>query len=421
MELLPAIDLRAGTAVRLTQGDFGREERYGDPVGAGGPLHRRRGALDPRRRPRRRPARACRTSAACWARSCGSARAAGVSVEFGGGIRSEDDAEEVLESGVARVVLGHRRPRGARAGGPLRPALAGPGGRRARLPGRRRRGGRGPGPGMARRVGPRRDRSPRALGEGAHRRGRGHVGGARRHAVGPRPRGVGSALLAATALPVVASGGVSGVDGPGGAGPPGGRGPDAWPGPSWARPSWRAGSAWRRASPRAQRPPDPLPRRHRRARRQGRALRRPDRRGRPGRAGRPLRRRGRRRGHVPRHHRLLRRSRHDGLGGGAHGRAGLHPAHRRGWGPGGGGCTPPPPGRGGQGRGEHSRRGTTRSWCGTSPTSSAASAPWWPSTPGPGPGADGWEVHTHGGRTPVGRDVVAWAVECAATAPARSS
>jgi imidazole glycerol-phosphate synthase subunit HisF len=29
------------------------------------------------------------------------------------------------------------------------------------------------------------------------------------------------------------------------------------------------------------------------------------------------------------------------------------------------------------------------------------------------PGGDGWEVHTHGGRTPVGRDVVAWAVECA--------
>jgi len=32
MELFPAIDLRAGTAVRLTQGDFGREERYGDPA-----------------------------------------------------------------------------------------------------------------------------------------------------------------------------------------------------------------------------------------------------------------------------------------------------------------------------------------------------------------------------------------------------
>jgi cyclase len=30
------------------------------------------------------------------------------------------------------------------------------------------------------------------------------------------------------------------------------------------------------------------------------------------------------------------------------------------------------------------------------------------------PGGDGWEVHTHGGRTPVGRDVVEWATECAA-------
>ena len=32
MELLPAIDLRAGRAVRLTQGDFDREARYGDPA-----------------------------------------------------------------------------------------------------------------------------------------------------------------------------------------------------------------------------------------------------------------------------------------------------------------------------------------------------------------------------------------------------
>jgi cyclase len=29
-------------------------------------------------------------------------------------------------------------------------------------------------------------------------------------------------------------------------------------------------------------------------------------------------------------------------------------------------------------------------------------------------GGHGWEVHTHGGRTPTGKDVVAWAVECAA-------
>ena len=28
-------------------------------------------------------------------------------------------------------------------------------------------------------------------------------------------------------------------------------------------------------------------------------------------------------------------------------------------------------------------------------------------------GAAGWEVYTHGGRTPTGKDVIAWAVECA--------
>ena len=32
MELMPAIDLRGGEAVRLTQGDFEREARYGDPA-----------------------------------------------------------------------------------------------------------------------------------------------------------------------------------------------------------------------------------------------------------------------------------------------------------------------------------------------------------------------------------------------------
>ncbi len=105
MELLPAIDLRVGTAVRLTQGDFGREERYGDPVDlaasyiAGGAHWIHVVDLD-----------GARTGVAhergVLARIVRLTRAAGVRVEFGGGIRSEDDAEEVLESGVARVVLG---------------------------------------------------------------------------------------------------------------------------------------------------------------------------------------------------------------------------------------------------------------------------------------------------------------------------
>ena len=105
MELLPAIDLRAGTAVRLTQGDFGREERYGDPAAlaasyiAGGARWIHVVDLD-----------GARTGVAherdVLGRIVGLAGAAGVSVEFGGGIRSEDDAAEVLDSGVARVVLG---------------------------------------------------------------------------------------------------------------------------------------------------------------------------------------------------------------------------------------------------------------------------------------------------------------------------
>ena len=105
MELLPAIDLRAGTAVRLTQGDFGREARYGDPVTlaegyvAGGARWIHVVDLDGARTgvPHERGA------LAQIVRVVGEA---GVGVEFGGGIRSEDDAEEVLDSGVARVVLG---------------------------------------------------------------------------------------------------------------------------------------------------------------------------------------------------------------------------------------------------------------------------------------------------------------------------
>ena len=105
MELLPAIDLRAGTAVRLTQGDFGREERYGDPATlaeryiAGGARWIHVVDLDGARTgvPHER---------AALQQIVRLARAAGVSVEFGGGIRSEDDAEELLESGVTRVVLG---------------------------------------------------------------------------------------------------------------------------------------------------------------------------------------------------------------------------------------------------------------------------------------------------------------------------
>jgi phosphoribosylformimino-5-aminoimidazole carboxamide ribotide isomerase len=105
MDLLPAIDLRGGTAVRLTQGDFAREDRYGDPVALAA-SYIEAGArfihvvdLD-----------GARTGVPHERAVLGGivrlANEAGVAVEFGGGIRSEDDAEEVLDSGVSRVVLG---------------------------------------------------------------------------------------------------------------------------------------------------------------------------------------------------------------------------------------------------------------------------------------------------------------------------
>jgi phosphoribosylformimino-5-aminoimidazole carboxamide ribotide isomerase len=105
MDLLPAIDLRGGTAVRLTQGDFAREDRYGDPVALAA-SYIEAGTrwihvvdLD-----------GARTGVPHERAVLGTivrlANEAGVEVEFGGGIRSEDDAEEVLDSGVSRVVLG---------------------------------------------------------------------------------------------------------------------------------------------------------------------------------------------------------------------------------------------------------------------------------------------------------------------------
>ena len=210
MDLLPAIDLRAGTAVRLSQGDFGREERYGDPAAlaasyvAGGARWIHVVDLD-----------GARTGVPHERGVLGQivrlARVAGVSVEFGGGIRSEDDAAEVLESGVARVVLGTAALE--------EPALAGRCARR--WPGR-------VAVGLDYRVGDDGVAEAQAQGWLA---GSGWavndllelwekepIGAVVATSVardgmlsGPDLAGLGT-LLAATALPVVASGGVSGAD-----------------------------------------------------------------------------------------------------------------------------------------------------------------------------------------------------------------
>jgi len=102
MELYPAIDLQGGEAVRLTQGDFARRTGYGDPL-----VLARRYAAAGARWLHVVDLDAARTGAPAN-RPTVLAIAAEVpaAVQAGGGVRSVADAAELLEGGVARVVLG---------------------------------------------------------------------------------------------------------------------------------------------------------------------------------------------------------------------------------------------------------------------------------------------------------------------------
>ncbi len=102
MQLYPAIDLRGGRVVRLHRGDYARETVYGDdPVAV---------------------ARAYQAAGAGWihvvdldaARGRGGNRplvaavaaAVDVPVQSGGGVRTVEDADALVGGGVARVVVG---------------------------------------------------------------------------------------------------------------------------------------------------------------------------------------------------------------------------------------------------------------------------------------------------------------------------
>jgi phosphoribosylformimino-5-aminoimidazole carboxamide ribotide isomerase len=101
VELFPAVDLRGGRAVRLVQGDFGRERAYGDP-------------LELARRFAKAGARWLHVVDLDGARAgepvqldlVRALAALGVPLQVGGGVRSEAALEKVLAAGAARVVLG---------------------------------------------------------------------------------------------------------------------------------------------------------------------------------------------------------------------------------------------------------------------------------------------------------------------------
>ncbi|MGH9057832.1 MAG: 1-(5-phosphoribosyl)-5-[(5-phosphoribosylamino)methylideneamino]imidazole-4-carboxamide isomerase [Acidimicrobiales bacterium] len=104
MDFYPAIDLRGGKCVRLVEGDFGRETVYGkDPV---------------------QVAKSFEAAGATWVHVVDldaaltgepvnrpvvariAAAVPGMKVQAGGGVRSAGDASTLLDGGVERVVLG---------------------------------------------------------------------------------------------------------------------------------------------------------------------------------------------------------------------------------------------------------------------------------------------------------------------------
>lgn len=105
MLILPAIDLRGGKCVRLKQGDYSRETVFGDDpvsmarrwVGEGArALHLV--DLDGAKEGRPVNGEVIRHIV----------EAVDVPCQVGGGLRTESDIQEALETGVARVVLGTR-------------------------------------------------------------------------------------------------------------------------------------------------------------------------------------------------------------------------------------------------------------------------------------------------------------------------
>lgn len=104
LELLPAVDVAGGQAVRLVQGEAGSETSYGDPLAAamdwqaGGAEWVHLVDLD--------AAFGRGSNAPALAQVAGALAARGVKVEMSGGIRDDASLERALAAGAARVNLG---------------------------------------------------------------------------------------------------------------------------------------------------------------------------------------------------------------------------------------------------------------------------------------------------------------------------
>jgi phosphoribosylformimino-5-aminoimidazole carboxamide ribotide isomerase len=103
MIVIPAIDLKGGRCVRLVQGDLARETVYGeDPVAMArrweGEGAARLHLVDLDGAVAGKPAHLAELRAIASALS--------IPVQFGGGVRTRDDARAVFEAGAERLILG---------------------------------------------------------------------------------------------------------------------------------------------------------------------------------------------------------------------------------------------------------------------------------------------------------------------------
>jgi len=110
VEVWPAIDLRAGRCVRLQQGDYQRETIFGDDPGA----MARHWVAEGARRLHVVDLDGARAGRPIQVPSIQRiVEASGVPCQLGGGVRSESAIQEMLDLGVARLVVGTaavRRP-----------------------------------------------------------------------------------------------------------------------------------------------------------------------------------------------------------------------------------------------------------------------------------------------------------------------
>jgi phosphoribosylformimino-5-aminoimidazole carboxamide ribotide isomerase len=102
MRIYPAVDIKGGRAVRLSQGKLDRETAYYDDPTVPAKLWAAAGAewihvvdLD-----------GAFTGKPCNCAAVGAIAATGIRVELGGGMRTEDDISRAFDAGVSRVVIG---------------------------------------------------------------------------------------------------------------------------------------------------------------------------------------------------------------------------------------------------------------------------------------------------------------------------